>query len=65
MKKHALLFLLFLASCTSPVHTGSTMMLWKELRKAPVKLKISRTPEGTAEVEIPHISAWNAGFVEF
>lgn len=37
---------------------------WRELRKAPVSLRVERDSDGSAYVEIPEISPWNAGFIE-
>ena len=39
--------------------------VWHELRKKPVKLKIERSGDGNAYVEVPSLGAWNAGFIEF
>ena len=45
--------------------TGAKTAVWRELRKEPVNLKIERDGNGSAFVEVPEISAWNAGFLEF
>lgn len=39
-------------------------VVWRELRRAPVKLKVEQI-EGVKYVEIPEIGAWNAGFLDF
>ena len=44
---------------------GVDSAVWRELRKAPVRLKVERDADGSAFVEIPSISAWSAGFLEF
>ena len=44
---------------------GVKTAVWRELRKEPVNLKIERDGNGSAFVEVPELSAWNAGFLEF
>ena len=39
-------------------------VVWHEMKKKPVKLRIERA-DGFCYVVIPEISAWNAGFLEF
>lgn len=45
--------------------SGVSSVVWRELRKDPVNLKIDRGGNGVPYVEIPSISAWSAGFIEF
>ena len=45
--------------------SGVSSVVWRELRKDPVNLKIDREGNGVPYVEIPSISAWSAGFIEF
>ena len=45
--------------------TGVNAAVWRELREDPVDLKIERDGNGAAFVEVPEISAWSAGFLEF
>lgn len=45
--------------------SGVSSVVWRELRKDPVNLKIDREGNGVTYVEIPSISAWSAGFLEF
>lgn len=45
--------------------SGVSSVVWRELRKDPVNLKMDRGGNGVPYVEIPSISAWSAGFIEF
>ncbi|MBR5176108.1 MAG: hypothetical protein IKW89_09300 [Bacteroidales bacterium] len=45
--------------------SGVSSVVWRELRRDPVNLKIGLEGNGAPYVEIPGISAWNAGFIEF
>lgn len=45
--------------------SGVSSATWRELRKEPVRLSIGRDDNGIPYVEIPSVSAWSAGFVEF
>ena len=42
---------------------GITTVSWRELRSKPVKLRVHQNEKGIPYVEIPRISAWNAGFL--
>ena len=37
-------------------------MVWRELKKKPVKLRVERS-EGATYVVIPEIAPWSAGFI--
>ena len=42
---------------------GIKTVSWRELRNKPVKLRVRQNEKGIPYVEIPRISAWNAGFL--
>ena len=42
---------------------GTKTVSWRELRCKPVKLRLRLNEKGIPYVEIPRISAWNAGFL--
>ena len=46
-----------------PANVKSVM--WREMKKKPVRVRLERTADGQCHVILPSLSAWNAGFLEF
>jgi hypothetical protein len=46
-----------------PANVKSVM--WREMKKKPVRVRLERTADGQCHATIPSLSAWSAGFLEF
>lgn len=40
-------------------------VMWREMKKKPVRVRLERTADGQCHATIPSLSAWSAGFLEF
>lgn len=49
----------------SGVPSDVKFLMWREMKKKPVRVRLERDADGLCYVTIPSISAWNAGFLEF
>ena len=49
----------------SGVPSDAKSVMWREMKKKPVRVRLERDADGLCYVTIPSISAWNAGFLEF
>ena len=49
----------------SGVPSDAKSVMWREMKKKPVRVRLERDADGLCYATVPSISAWNAGFLEF